>query len=94
MPSLTLKNIPDKLLKALRKAADGDRRSLNQEILRLLEEALDGRKAGTAPAPRQDAQAQIEAWRKLAGQWQSDLSPEEEGRQLMDARTRGREVDF
>lgn len=94
MASLTLKNVSDKLLKALRKAAEGDRRSLNQEVLHLLEEALRERKAGSVPAPRQDAQAQIEAWRKLAGKWQSDLSPEDEGRQIMDARTGGREVDF
>ena len=92
MTSLTLKNVPDRLMKALRRAAEGDRRSLNQEVMHLLEEAL-GKRAETVTS-RAKAQAQIEAWRKLAGKWQSDLSPEEEGRQLMDARTGGREVDF
>jgi plasmid stability protein len=40
--SLTLKNLPDDLLQALRKAADRDRRSLTQEIIHLLEVALRG----------------------------------------------------
>ena len=92
MASLTLKNVPDKLLKELRKAADGDRRSLSQEILHLLEEALDQRADRT---PSAKVQAQIEAWRKLAGKWQSDLSPQEEARQLRQSRrSGGREVDL
>jgi hypothetical protein len=60
--------------------------------MHLLEEALG--KRAEAVTSRAKVQAQIEAWRKLAGKWQSDLSPEEEGRQIMDARTGGREVDF
>ncbi len=92
MTSLTLKNVPDKLMKALRKAAEGDRRSLNQEAMHLLEEAL-GKRAEVVTT-RAKVEAQLETWRKLAGKWQSDLSPEEEGRQIMDARSGGREVDF
>jgi len=42
MASFTLKNIPDPLLERLRERAESDRRSLTQEILFLLEEALRG----------------------------------------------------
>jgi len=92
MASLTLKNVPDKLLKELRKAADEDRRSLSQEVLHLLEEMLDQRADKT---PSAKVQAQLEAWRKLAGKWQSDLSPQEEARQLRQSRRPGgREVDL
>jgi len=38
----------------------------------------------------QDAAAQVEAWRRLAGPW----SPDVDGAQLMDARTKGRPVDL
>lgn len=41
MPSLTLKGIPDDLMARLRQRADAERRSLNQQAIRLLETALD-----------------------------------------------------
>lgn len=68
MASITLKNVPDELLDALREAAQRDRRTMTQEILYLLETALCGLpKAVEAP----DAKAQVAAWRKLAGKWES-----------------------
>jgi hypothetical protein len=39
MPSLTLKNLPEELLAALRAAAARDRRSVTQEIIHLLHRA-------------------------------------------------------
>lgn len=91
MASLTLKNLPDDLLDALRDAAERDRRSLTQEAIHLLECALHDRAEG----PRShDAEAQLAAWRALAGQWESDLDAEAEAQQIMDSRTGGREVDL
>jgi plasmid stability protein len=92
MASLTLKNLPEDLLRALRKAADKDRRSVTQEVIHLLEFAL-GR--AERPAPRStDAEAQLTAWRKLAGQWESDTDRATEAGRLMNRRTFGREFDF
>lgn len=85
MSSLTLKNIPPKLLRDLRRAASGERRSLSQEAIRLLELVL---------STEHNAEAQVAAWRKLAGRWESDLSPEAEAAELMRARTPGRDVDL
>lgn len=93
MPSLTLKNVPDDLLRALRKAADKDRRSVTQEIIHLLESAL-GRRA-ERPAPRSaDANAQLAAWRKLAGKWESDVDRATEAERLVERRTSGRGIDL
>jgi plasmid stability protein len=92
MASLTLKNLPDDLLRALRKAADKDRRSVTQEIIHLLESALGGR--AERPAPRSDVGAQLAAWRKLAGKWESDVDRATEAERLMKRRTSGRKVDF
>jgi plasmid stability protein len=92
MASLTLKNLPDDLLRALRKAADKDRRSMTQEIIHLLELALGrAERSGLRPS---DVDAQLAAWRKLAGKWQSDEDHATEAARLMTRRTRGREVDF
>jgi plasmid stability protein len=41
MASITLKNVPDQLLNSLRERADRDRRSLNQQAILLLEQALE-----------------------------------------------------
>ena len=50
MPSLTLKGIPDSVMSRLRRRADAERRSLNQEAIRLLERALDDPRPSFADA--------------------------------------------
>jgi antitoxin FitA len=44
MPSLTLKNMPEALLEALRNEAAANRRSLNQEVIMRLERTLETRR--------------------------------------------------
>lgn len=92
MASLTLKNLPDELLVALREAAERDRRSLTQEIIHLLDTALRG---GERPTSRTaGVEAQVAAWRKLAGKWESDVDHATESERVMERRTQGREVDL
>ena len=91
MSSITLKNLSNELLTELREAAERDRRSLTQEIIYLLETALRGRpKIVQEP----DVKAQVAAWRKLAGKWESDTSASAEAASIRKSRTRGREVDL
>lgn len=90
MASLTLKNIPDPLLERLRERAESDRRSLTQEILFLLEEALQ--RAGGRARAETEAQAQADAWARLAGRWRSDRDKDAEIDEILGSRTRGREV--
>lgn len=91
--SLTLKNLPDELLNALREAAENDRRSLTQEIIHLLDGALRGRGEQPNP-PRPDVEAQVAAWRKLAGHWESEIDQPTEAKRVMEQRTPGREIDL
>jgi hypothetical protein len=89
--TLTLKGLPPKLLRSLRAAAERERRSLNQQVIHLLEEALQRRgRAGRVAS----VDAQLAAWRKLAGTWQSDEDPATEAERLMRRRSPGREVDL
>jgi plasmid stability protein len=93
MASLTLKNLPDDLLRALREVADKDRRSLTREIVYLLESALRGqidRPVLRSPG----ADAQVAAWRRLAGRWVSDVDRATEAERLMKRRTSGRKVEL
>ena len=95
MPSLTIKDIPDLLLTRLRHRAVIDQRSLNREVIHLLDRVLS-----EAPvAPLSDAlagriEAQVRAWQTLAGRWDSDRELAEEIGELYAARTPGRPVDL
>jgi plasmid stability protein len=93
MASLTLKNLPDDLLEALRQAAERDRRSLTQQVIHLLESAL-ATPSIRSEAVAADVEAQVAAWRKLAGSWVSDVDERTEVDELLERRTTGRKVDF
>jgi hypothetical protein len=93
MAALTLKNVPEELMSALRAAAEHDRRSLNQQIIHLLEAAIRNRGHGDALSPT-EVQAQLAAWREMAGTWRSDVELEEEIARTVGRRTRGRKVAF
>jgi plasmid stability protein len=90
MASLTLNNIPEDLLESLRLAAERDRRSLPQQVIHLLEASLQEKPV----SERVDVEAQVVAWRALAGAWQSDDDPETDSESILEARTRGREVEL
>ncbi len=92
MASLTLKNIPAPLLESLRERAASDRRSLSQEALFLLEEAVKQPARDLTAEDR--VRAQVRAWSRLAGRWKSDVSVDEEIEQILGTRTQGRQVDL
>ena len=99
MVSLTLKNLPDDLMERLRARAAAERRSVVQQATWLIERGLDAERPGRVHEPsvaygrlRADATPQVDAWRRLAGQWRSDETAEEEKAALRKARTSGREV--
>ena len=95
MTSLTIKNLPESLLRRLRVLAEVDDRSLNRQVIRLLEEAVLNRETGTDLASLQElSRRQAAAWRSLSGRWESDLSPEDEGTAIVNARTAGRPVEL
>ena len=95
MPSLTIKDIPDALLTRLRQQATTDQRSLNREVIYLLDRMLSGVHSQQASAAlAEQIEAQVQVWRRLAGGWDSDQDPSEEISELYAARTPGREVDW
>jgi plasmid stability protein len=83
MPTLTLRGVPAEVLKRLRRRATGERRSLNQEAIYLLDLAL--RAEMLSPA------AQADAWMRLA-RWKSSKRAKQEIAEIYAARTLGRPV--
>ena len=88
MPSITLKNIPQDLLKRLRRKAVEERRSLNQEVLHLLDVSLLAMEGPRAL--EEDVLRQVEAWRRLSGRWESDEPVARELERIYSSRTPGR----
>ena len=70
MASITLKNISEPLLERIKVHAARDKRSLNREILWLLEQAIMGSPRDPATIGMQQRDAQLAAWQQLAGRWQ------------------------
>ena len=89
---MTIKSMPVSLLEKLKQRARGERRSLNQQVLYMLERALAD--TMTQVQVREQAERQAEAWRKLAGKWESDETVQEEIDAIYASRTVGREVDL
>lgn len=96
MASITIKNIPDVVLDRARALAQADDRSLNKELIHLIEAAVDRRLAetGNESALLVLARSQAAAWRALANASGSPRVFEIDGDDLMGARTGGREVDL
>jgi plasmid stability protein len=92
MPNLTIRNVPEDLLKNLRKLSQRERRSLNSEVLVLLEKSVMQDAVGIN-SDTITIQAQTELWSKLAGEWDDYRSAEEITDAILARRTPGREVE-
>ena len=70
MPAITLKSLPASLHRSLKSRAARHKRSLNQEVIAVLEEAV-------APSKRVDVEAMIERTRRLRESIKLQLTPEQ-----------------
>ena len=96
MSGLTVRNIPDHVLTRVRKLSVIERRSLNNEILVLLDAGLaqEERTERRSPTSGVDVPAQIRMWETLCGSWQDERSADEITTDIVHCRTAGREVDL
>jgi len=93
MASLTIRNIPESLLERLRSLSETERRSLNSQIIVILEKSL---REYTSDHDKNviSAEAQVELWSKLAGEWDDSRSTDEIINNILSHRTTGREVNL
>ena len=97
MKTLTLRDIPPAMHARLRLLSARERRSLNSEVLVLLEEGLAQRSQQHMPAPSApppSRELQLAIWEELAGSWEDDRSTEEIVDDIRASRTLGREVSL
>ena len=96
MASLTVRDIPAGLMDRLRALSARERRSLNSEILIVLEAGLRVHVAeGVAGhAERVSRNVQLALWEQLAGKWEDERETSEIIADIRGARTPGREVSL
>jgi plasmid stability protein len=92
MTNLTVRNIPDDVLERIRQRSQIDRRSLNNELIVVLEKGLSIEDSTNRKYPDRDLQLQI--WNDLAGRWKDGRSTDEIIRDIYESRTEGRAVDL
>lgn len=94
MPSLTIRDLSEETMDRLRALSARERRSLNKEILVVMEDGLRAHvsslERASAPGPAPDVQLAL--WRRLAGQWQDKRTTPEIVEDIRRHRTAGREV--
>lgn len=95
MASLTVRNIPDDVMDKVRALAARERRSVNGQILVLLEAGLEVEADGWGEHPRPAGRGlQPALWEQLCGRWEDERSSEEIIADIRRHRTLGRTVEL
>lgn len=94
MSSMTVRDIPEDVLETLRALSSRERRSLNSEILVVLEEGVRSHLAGKPAAglERVPRDIQLALWKELAGTWEDERDTAEIVADIRRARSMGRKV--
>jgi plasmid stability protein len=95
MKSITVRNISDELLDRLRTLSVVEKRSLNNEMLIVLEKGLAKESEDKTNFKNHlSMETQIKIWQNLSGQWKDNRSTDEIIRDIVDSRSEGRSVDL
>ena len=93
--NLTIRNIPDEVINKIRTLSQVERRSLNSEILIVLEHGLN-EKLGHLFNIKSNMtkELQVNIWRGLAEKWEDDRSSQEIINDIYENRTMGRDIEL
>ena len=95
MASITVRNIPDEVLERIRALSTIERRSLNNEILVILERGTFSEYEEKLLKRKYLSKAtQMEIWKGLVGTWADTRSAKEIIEDIYSNRTAGREVEL
>jgi plasmid stability protein len=92
MATLTIRNLPDRAMERLRERAAAERRSLNNEIVVLLEQAVEPSPSAAAEDLRLPPAVQVQRWETLCGRWRDERSWKTIAADIVRHRTAGRKV--
>ncbi|HQO09092.1 MAG TPA: hypothetical protein PLK90_03020 [Clostridiales bacterium] len=93
--NITIRNIPDDVIDKIKTISKMEKRSLNNEILIVLERGMEEELKNSFGVKRNISRdSQIEIWKKLSKQWKDDRTTEEIIDDIYNSRTLGREVEL
>ncbi len=93
--NITIRNIPDDVIEKIRTLSKKEKRSLNSEILMILEKSVEEKiENDFHKQAHLNKETQIKIWEKLAGEWEDSRSTKEIIDDIYESRSLGREVDL
>ena len=95
MANLTVRNIPDELLNKIRLLSIIEKRSVNSEVLMVLEKGLSKESDSVNYVHNQISNdTQIKLWQNLCGRWKDSRSTAEIISDIIGSRSQGRRIDL
>jgi plasmid stability protein len=95
MANITIRNISQSVFDKLKLISRREKRSLNNEILRIIELGLSKIEAETgASSSPINKETQLAIWRELSGKWSDRRSAKTIIKEIYESRTPGREVEL
>lgn len=91
MINLTVRNIPDNIINKIKTLSKIDRRSINSEILVILEKGLSSI-ITTKNQNKISKETQVKIWQELSGKWEDSRTTKEIINNIISSRTLGRKV--
>jgi len=88
MKSITVRNIPDEILEAVRILSIKERRSLNNELIVIMENGLNSIHSSSSLK----TELKEDPWKKLAGKWKDKRSTAKIIDDIYSSRTIGRDI--
>ena len=93
--NLTIRNIPDDVINKIRTLSQMEKRSLNNEILLVLERGIQEEVKHLFNIKRNISRnAQVNIWKRLSNEWQDDRTTDEIINDIYNSRTLGREFQL
>jgi len=93
--NITIRNIPDDVITKIKTISEMEKRSLNSEILMVLEKGMQEEIKNRFKIKNHISKSsQINIWKKLSNSWQDDRTTEEIKNDIYENRTLGREIDL
>lgn len=96
MPNLTVRDIPDDVFNKIKILSQVERRSINNEILLIIENGLKQYTNNSIVDNHQviSKESQLKMWSNLSGKWEDDKKTEDIIHDLYSRRTNGRDVEL
>ena len=91
--NLTIRNIPENIIKKIRVLSESEKRSINSEILLIIEKGLSAEmRSSGKKSPGKETQVRL--WKGISGRWKDERRTEDIISDIYSSRTRGRDFSL